>query len=84
MTKAKKSSEAPPEPQLPSIGDKVRLGTSDTVFTITKIYGDQVELNLDGTNIYRYRVPAPGPDLRRAHTAPRRTAQAADQLRGST
>ena len=59
MAKARKLSEAPPEPQLPSVGDKVRLGTSDTVFTITKVHSDnQVELNLDGTNIYRYRVPA--------------------------
>jgi hypothetical protein len=42
-----------------SVGDRVTIGTSDTVYTISRVNhtGTQVDLYLAGTNIERFRVP---------------------------
>jgi hypothetical protein len=55
MAKSKNS-----EAQLPpSIGDKVTIGNSDSVYTIITISpnGSTVGLQLEGTNLERFRVP---------------------------
>jgi hypothetical protein len=52
--------EAAPDPATtPQVGDKVTLGTSETVFVVTRASsdGNDVDLNLPGTNIERFRVP---------------------------
>lgn len=57
---AKKSEPPEPEPDQPqvSVGDKVTFPQSDTVYTVTRVSpsGKQVDLNLPGTNIERFRV----------------------------
>jgi hypothetical protein len=51
-----KSSEAQ---QPPSIGDKITIGNSESVYTIITISpnGSTVGLQLEGTNLERFRVP---------------------------
>jgi len=47
------------QPPQASVGDRVTLGKSDTVYTISRVSpsGTQVDLYLAGTNIERFRVP---------------------------
>jgi hypothetical protein len=54
--KVKPTAEPTPTPQ---VGDRVTIGNSDTVFTVTRASpnGKDVDLNLPGTNIERFRVP---------------------------
>ena len=60
---SKKSADDTPnlfdQPPQASVGDRVTIGNSDTVYTITRVNhtGTQVDLNLSGTNIERFRVP---------------------------
>ena len=46
-------------PQPPSIGDKVTIGNSDAVYTIITVSpnGSTVGLQLENTNLERFRVP---------------------------
>jgi hypothetical protein len=55
MAKSKNSEAQQP----PSIGDKVTIGNSDSVYTIITISpnGSTVGLQLEGTNLERFRVP---------------------------
>jgi hypothetical protein len=57
---AKKPEPPEPEPDQPqvSVGDKVTFPQSDTVYTVTRVSpsGKQVDLNLAGTSIERFRV----------------------------
>jgi hypothetical protein len=59
MAKARKKAAEPEPPPLPSVGDKViRMGGSGTVLEISKVHhgGDEVDLNLAGTNLEWLRV----------------------------
>ena len=72
---AKKATpELPPAPQ---VGDRVSLGASDTVYIITRAStnGKDVDLNLPGTNIERFRIPTE--DLKFVDLAPRPPAKPA-------
>jgi hypothetical protein len=66
-----------PEPPTPQSGDRVRLGTSDTVYVVTRASanGKDVDLSLPGTNIERFRVPTE--DLKFVDLAPRAPAKPA-------
>lgn len=59
MAKSRKKAAEPEPPPLPSVGDKViRMGGSGTVLEISKVHhgGDEVDLNLAGTNLEWLRV----------------------------
>jgi hypothetical protein len=43
--------------RLPSLGERVSIGSSETVFSITRVSEKDVDLQLPGTNIERFRVP---------------------------
>jgi hypothetical protein len=43
--------------RLPSLGERVSIGSSGTVFSITRVSDKDVDLQLPGTNIERFRVP---------------------------
>ena len=43
--------------RVPSLGERVSIGSSGTVFTITRVSEKDVDLQLPGTNIERFRVP---------------------------
>ena len=43
--------------RVPSLGERVSIGSSGTVFTITRVSDKDVDLQLPGTNIERFRVP---------------------------
>jgi hypothetical protein len=43
--------------RLPTIGERVSIGSSGTVFSITRVSEKDVDLQLPGTNIERFRVP---------------------------
>lgn len=47
------------QPPQASVGDRVTIGKSDTVYTISRVShsGTQVDVHLAGTNIERFRVP---------------------------
>jgi hypothetical protein len=47
------------QPPQAGVGDRVTVGTSETVYTISRVShtGTQVDLQLPGTNIERFRVP---------------------------
>jgi hypothetical protein len=66
--KVKPTAEPTPTPQ---VGDRVTIGNSDTVFIITRASpnGKDVDLNLPGTNMERFRVPTE--DLKFVDLAPR-------------
>jgi hypothetical protein len=59
MGKALTQTATPEPPPAPQVGDRVMLGTSDTIYIITRASSDgkDVDLNLPGTNIERFRVP---------------------------
>jgi hypothetical protein len=42
---------------LPTLGERVSIGSSRTVFSITRVSEKDVDLQLPGTNIERFRVP---------------------------
>src|SRR4051812_26361495 len=56
MAKAKK---APDEDRPPTVGETVRLKTSNTVYEVTSVspHGSSVNLALPGTNLERFRIP---------------------------
>ena len=68
---------APELPPAPQVGDRVSLGASDTVYIITRASanGKDVDLNLPGTNIERFRIPTE--DLKFVDLAPRPPAKPA-------
>jgi hypothetical protein len=74
---ARKQAAAPETPPAPRSGDRVTLGTSDTVYVVTRASSDgkDVDLNLPGTNIERFRVPTA--DLKFVDLAPRPPAKPA-------
>jgi len=43
--------------RLPTLGERVSIGSSGTVFSITRVSEKDVDLQLPGTNIERFRVP---------------------------
>ena len=43
--------------RVPSLGERVNIGSSGTVFSITRVSDKDVDLQLPGTNIERFRVP---------------------------
>jgi hypothetical protein len=43
--------------RLPTLGEKVSIENSGTVFSITRVSEKDVDLQLPGTNIERFRVP---------------------------
>lgn len=59
MAKARKQDAEPEPPPVPQSGDRVKVGTSDTVYVVTRASanGKDVNLSLPGTNIERFRVP---------------------------
>jgi hypothetical protein len=58
MAKSRKKAAAPEQPPMPQVGDKVTAGT-DSVYEIAKVHhgGNEVDLELPGTNLTRFRVP---------------------------
>lgn len=59
MAKPRKRVAAAPEPPpLPQVGDKVIPERSEAIYAITAIRsnGDRVDLNIPGTNLYRFNV----------------------------
>ena len=71
MAKARTQAATPEPPPIPQVGDRVTLGSSDTVFIVTRASSDgkDVDLNLPGTNIERFRVPTD--ELKFVDLAPR-------------
>jgi hypothetical protein len=61
------------QPPQASVGDRVTLGKSDTVYTISRVShsGTQVDLLLAGTNIERFRVPVSDLNFVERPTPPR-------------
>ena len=43
--------------RIPGLGERVSIGSSGTVFSITRVSEKDVDLQLPGTNIERFRVP---------------------------
>jgi hypothetical protein len=43
--------------RVPTVGERVSIGSSATVFSITRVSDKDVDLQLPGTNIERFRVP---------------------------
>jgi len=58
MTKPRKKIAAAEPPPMPSIGDKVRMPRSESVLEVTSVSrdGDEVNLQLPGTNLQWFRV----------------------------
>jgi uncharacterized small protein (DUF1192 family) len=58
MPKTRKRAEAPEAPISPQVGDKVTKPRSESVLEITHVSkdGEEVNLNLPGTNLERFRV----------------------------
>jgi hypothetical protein len=59
MPKArKKVAVAPEAPAVPQVGDKVTVGSSDSVYEISRVHigGDEVDLQFPNTNLMRFRV----------------------------
>jgi hypothetical protein len=54
----KKAATAPAAPILPQVGDKVTPPRSDMVYEISRVSpaGDEVDLNVPGMNLERFRV----------------------------
>ena len=75
MAKSRKEAAAPNAPLEPRIGDRVSISSFDTVYIITRASIDNVDLNLPGANIERFRVPTQ--DLRFVDLAPRPPAKPA-------
>jgi hypothetical protein len=75
MAKSRKQAAAPDAPPELRIGDRVTIGSSDTVYVVTRASsnGKDVDLNLPGTNIERFRVPVD--DLTFVDLAPRPPAK---------
>jgi hypothetical protein len=71
MGKALTQAATPEPPPTPQVGDRVTLGISDTIYIVTRASSDgkDVDLNLPGTNIERFRVPTL--DLKFVDLAPR-------------
>lgn len=46
-------------PEAPQVGDRVTVGSSDTVWTVSSVSynGREVNLSIPGTNLERFRVP---------------------------
>src|SRR5258708_26153932 len=59
MAKSRKKAAAPEAPPAPHVGDKVKPYSSEMVYEISKVHygGDEVDLNVPGTNLQRFRVP---------------------------
>jgi hypothetical protein len=57
MAKSKRTS-APESPPTPQVGDKVYPPNSQTVYEISHVHvgGDEVDLQVPGTNLQRFRV----------------------------
>lgn len=77
MAKLNKQVAAPEPPPAPRSGDRVTLGTSDSVYIVTRASADgkDVDLNLPGTNLERFRVTVE--DLKFVDLAPRQPAKPA-------
>jgi hypothetical protein len=77
MAKARKQAAEPELAPTPHVGDRVSLGSSDTVYVVTRASanGKDVDLNLFGTNIERFRVPTG--ELKFVDLAPRAPAKPA-------
>jgi hypothetical protein len=43
--------------RVPTVGERVSIGSSPTVFSITRVSGKDVDLQLPGTVVERFRVP---------------------------
>jgi hypothetical protein len=58
MAKARKPAVNPEPPSMPRIGDKVIPERSESTWVITHVSpsGEEVNLNLEGTNLERFRV----------------------------
>jgi hypothetical protein len=58
MAKPRKKSVAPELPAVPQVGDKVTVGSSDSIYEISRVHigGDEVDLQFPNTNIMRFRV----------------------------
>jgi hypothetical protein len=71
MAKSRKEAAAPDATLEPRIGDRVSIGSSDTIYIITRASADgkDVDVNLPGTSLERFRVPVE--DLKFIDLAPR-------------
>jgi hypothetical protein len=60
MAKARSLAVKPESPSMPQVGDKVIPERSDSTWVITHVSpnGEEVSLNLEGTNLDRFRVRA--------------------------
>jgi hypothetical protein len=58
MTKPRKKPAAPELPPMPKVGDKVTIPRSESVLEVTSVSrdGDEVNLQLPGTNLQWFRV----------------------------
>ena len=58
MAKPRKTTAAPEPPPMPKIGDKVTMPRSESVLEVTSVSrdGDEVNLQLPGTNLQWFRV----------------------------
>ena len=58
MTKPRKKPAAPELPPMPRVGDKVTIPRSESVLEVTSVSrnGDEVNLQLPGTNLQWFRV----------------------------
>jgi hypothetical protein len=58
MPKVRKTAAKPEPPSLPQVGDKVIPERSESTWVITHVSpdGNEVNLNLEGTNLERFRV----------------------------
>lgn len=59
MAKLNKQAPVPEPPPVPRSGDRVTFGTSDSVYIVTRVSADgkDVDINLPGTSLERFRVP---------------------------
>ncbi|MCU1249040.1 MAG: hypothetical protein JWQ49_2069 [Edaphobacter sp.] len=59
MAKPRKKTAAPEPPPLPTVGDKVKISTAQSILEITKVHhgGDEVDLQRPGSNLQWFRVP---------------------------
>jgi hypothetical protein len=60
MAKPRKKADAPEAPIMPRVGDKVTTPRSSSVLEISHVHygGDEVNLQLPGTNLEWFRVKA--------------------------
>lgn len=58
MAKPRKTTAAPEPPPMPKIGDKVTMPRSESILEVTSVSrdGDEVNLQLPGTNLQWFRV----------------------------